>query len=83
MRPHALRSLAVLFAITLASCGTAGQKTDSSLRPHMLIEGIALSDQEQQQLIPLAKAGDADAASRLAHHFLMAVNDEKSRGSTG
>lgn len=46
-------------------------------RPHMLIEGIALSYQEQQKLIPLAKAGDVAAATRLAHHFILAVNDEK------
>jgi hypothetical protein len=31
-----------------------------------LIEGVAL-----------AKAGDADAATRLAHHFLLAMMDEK------
>ncbi len=77
MKPLALRSFAILSALILASCGTATQKTDNSLRPHMLIEGIALSQQEQEKLIPLAKAGNADAATSLAYHFLLAVMDEK------
>ena len=77
MKPLALRSFAIISAFTLTSCGIFAQKSDRSSRPIALVDGIALSLQAQQKLIPLAKAGDADAATRLAHHFLLVVNDEK------
>lgn len=80
MKTNALKLSIAASVLILVSCKSSQQKVGDSMKPHLLVEGIALNLQEQQKFTRLAEAGDSSAATRLAHHFLLVVYDrEKAR----
>jgi hypothetical protein len=75
MKTRYIGLLLSLGVLALSSCSNPMQKPIDP-KPILFIDGIALSVQELKELPKLANAGDADSATKLAHHFMLAANDE-------